>query len=47
MAVDAKEEFLSDLAGIEDPERKRKRIGARFVRVFEAEAARQAAAVGR
>jgi len=46
IAVDAKEEFLSDLAGVEDPERKRKLIGARFVRVFEAEAARLAAAWG-
>ncbi len=42
IAVDAKEDFLSDLAGITDPEVKRKRIGARFVRVFEAEAARLA-----
>jgi GMP synthase PP-ATPase subunit len=36
IAVDAKEDFLTDLAGVEDPERKRKLIGARFVRVFEA-----------
>jgi GMP synthase (glutamine-hydrolysing) len=42
IAVDAKEDFLSDLAGVEDPERKRKLIGARFVRVFESEAARLA-----
>lgn len=42
VAVDAKEEFLSDLAGVDDPEVKRKRIGARFVRVFEQEAARLA-----
>ncbi|MEZ4559876.1 MAG: glutamine-hydrolyzing GMP synthase [Caldilineaceae bacterium] len=42
VAVDAKEEFLTDLAGITDPEEKRKRIGARFIRVFEAEAARLA-----
>jgi len=42
VAVDAKEEFLSDLDGITDPEVKRKRIGTRFVRVFEAEAARLA-----
>ncbi|MCB9160172.1 MAG: hypothetical protein H6644_09980 [Caldilineaceae bacterium] len=28
VAVDAKEEFLTDLAGITDPEEKRKRIGA-------------------
>ncbi len=46
IAVDAKEDFLSDLAGIEDPEEKRKRIGTRFVRVFEAEAARLASAWG-
>lgn len=42
IAVDAKEEFLSDLAGVDDPEQKRKLIGARFVRTFEAEAARLA-----
>ena len=42
IAVDAKEEFLSDLAGVTDPERKRKLIGNRFVRVFESEAARLA-----
>lgn len=46
IAVDAKEEFLSDLQGVTDPEIKRKRIGARFVRVFEAEAARLAAEWG-
>ncbi len=46
VAVDAKEDFLSDLAGVDDPERKRKLIGARFIRVFEAEAARQALAWG-
>jgi GMP synthase (glutamine-hydrolysing) len=44
IAVDAKEEFLADLAGVTDPEVKRKAIGARFVRVFEAEAARLAVA---
>lgn len=43
VAVDAKEEFLGDLAEVTDPERKRKLIGARFIRVFEAEAARLAA----
>jgi GMP synthase (glutamine-hydrolysing) len=42
VAVDAKEDFLADLAGVDDPERKRKLIGARFIRVFESEAARQA-----
>ncbi len=35
IAVNAAEEFLADLAGVVDPELKRKRIGARFVRVFE------------
>ena len=38
VAVDAKEEFLSDLADIADPEQKRKLIGTRFVRTFETEA---------
>lgn len=46
VAVDAKEEFLADLAGVTDPERKRKLIGARFIRVFEGEAARLAAEWG-
>ncbi len=46
VAVDAKEDFLADLQGVSDPEHKRKAIGARFVRVFEAEAARQAAEWG-
>jgi GMP synthase (glutamine-hydrolysing) len=46
VAVDAKEDFLSDLAGVTDPERKRKLIGARFIRVFEAEAARLASTWG-
>jgi GMP synthase (glutamine-hydrolysing) len=39
--VDATDRFLTRLAGVEDPERKRKIIGEEFVRVFEAEAARQ------
>ena len=39
-AVDAKEAFLGDLAGVTDPEVKRKRIGTRFVRVFEEETER-------
>ncbi|MFG0319051.1 MAG: glutamine-hydrolyzing GMP synthase [Planctomycetota bacterium JB042] len=38
--VDAAEEFLSDLAGVEDPEVKRKRIGHRFIDVFRGEAER-------
>ncbi|HEX9038063.1 MAG TPA: glutamine-hydrolyzing GMP synthase [Ktedonobacterales bacterium] len=39
VAVGASERFLSRLAGVTDPERKRKIIGEEFVRVFEAEAA--------
>ncbi len=38
--VDAEEMFLSRLAGQSDPERKRKIIGAAFIEVFEAEAAK-------
>ncbi len=38
VAVDATEEFLSALAGVTDPEAKRKVIGEKFVRIFEAEA---------
>jgi GMP synthase (glutamine-hydrolysing) len=33
--VDAKERFLSALAGVSDPEQKRKIIGREFIRVFE------------
>ncbi len=33
--VDASEEFLNELSGVEDPERKRKRIGAKFIEVFD------------
>lgn len=36
--VDAKERFLGKLAGVTDPERKRKIIGEEFIRVFEQEA---------
>jgi GMP synthase (glutamine-hydrolysing) len=36
--VDASELFLGDLAGVTDPERKRKIIGGLFIDVFEAEA---------
>ncbi len=36
--VDATDRFLDKLAGIEDPEQKRKIIGAEFIRVFEEEA---------
>ncbi|MDP8944287.1 MAG: glutamine-hydrolyzing GMP synthase [Actinomycetota bacterium] len=38
VAVDAEERFLSRLAGVTDPERKRKVIGGEFIRVFEEEA---------
>jgi len=46
IAVNAVEEFLADLAGVTDPEQKRKRIGSRFVRVFEAAAGKAAATEG-
>jgi GMP synthase (glutamine-hydrolysing) len=35
IAVDAGERFVSKLAGVDDPERKRRIIGEEFVRVFE------------
>jgi GMP synthase (glutamine-hydrolysing) len=38
--VDAKERFLARLAGVVDPEQKRKIIGDEFIRVFEEEAAK-------
>ncbi|MGZ4233955.1 MAG: glutamine-hydrolyzing GMP synthase [Solirubrobacteraceae bacterium] len=38
VAVDAEERFLARLSGVTDPEEKRKRIGAEFIRVFEEEA---------
>jgi GMP synthase (glutamine-hydrolysing) len=38
--VEARERFLARLAGVEDPEQKRKIIGDEFIRVFEEEAAR-------
>jgi len=38
--VDAAEQFLGQLAGVSDPEAKRKIIGREFVEVFKAEAAR-------
>lgn len=38
--VDARERFLFKLAGVTDPEQKRKIIGEEFIRVFEDEAAR-------
>ncbi len=38
VTVDAAEEFLSALAGVADPEQKRKIIGEKFIRIFEREA---------
>lgn len=38
LALDAREEFLGALEGVVDPERKRKIIGEKFVRIFEREA---------
>ncbi len=40
IAVDASERFLAKLAGVMDPEQKRRIIGEEFVRVFEAEASK-------
>ncbi len=39
--VDAVDRFLGKLAGVEEPEKKRKIIGAEFIRVFEEEARKQ------
>ena len=44
IGVDASEKFFSDLAGITDPETKRKIIGRDFVEVFNAEAKKQTGA---
>ena len=40
IAVNAVEEYLEALAGVTDPEQKRRVIGEKFVRIFEREAAR-------
>ena len=40
IVADAQERFLGKLAGVEDPEQKRKIIGAEFIAVFEDEAKR-------
>jgi len=40
VVVDAQERFLEKLAGVDDPERKRRIIGEEFIRVFEEEAAK-------
>ncbi len=42
VAVNAVEEFLEALAGVADPEQKRKIIGEKFIRIFEREAVRAA-----
>jgi GMP synthase (glutamine-hydrolysing) len=46
VAVDAEARFLEKLAGVTDPEAKRKAIGAEFIRVFEEEAGKLAEASG-
>jgi GMP synthase (glutamine-hydrolysing) len=43
LAVDASVDFLGELAGVEEPEQKRKIIGRVFIEVFEREAKRLAA----
>jgi len=35
--IDAADKFLDDLAGVEDPQEKRRRIGHRFIEVFKSE----------
>jgi GMP synthase (glutamine-hydrolysing) len=46
VGVDASERFLKQLAGVTDPETKRKRIGGEFIAVFDEEATRIAQATG-
>ena len=46
IAVDARKLFLDALAGITDPEKKRKTIGRVFIEVFDAEAKKVTARVG-
>jgi len=46
VAVNASARFLAQLAGVTDPETKRKRIGAEFIAVFEEEARRIARQTG-
>ncbi len=46
VAVDASERFLAQLAGVTDPETKRKSIGAEFIAVFDDEATRIAKETG-
>ncbi len=40
VAVDASDRFITALEGVSEPEEKRKRIGATFIRVFESESAK-------
>lgn len=40
LGIDASEKFFGDLRGVEDPEKKRKIIGADFIEVFDSEAAK-------
>jgi GMP synthase (glutamine-hydrolysing) len=47
IGVDASERFLSQLAGVTDPEQKRKIIGREFIEVFDAEAHRITQQTGR
>lgn len=47
IGVDASERFLSHLAGVTDPEQKRKIIGREFIEVFDAEAHRITQETGR
>ncbi|PYP87520.1 MAG: GMP synthase (glutamine-hydrolyzing) [Candidatus Angelobacter sp. Gp1-AA117] len=47
VAVDASERFLNKLAGVTDPERKRKIIGNEFIEVFDEEAHRIERLIGR
>jgi GMP synthase (glutamine-hydrolysing) len=47
VAVDASQGFLEKLAGVTDPERKRKIIGNEFIRVFEAQAHRLEQEIGK
>jgi GMP synthase (glutamine-hydrolysing) len=46
VAVDAGDRFLAQLAGVTDPETKRKRIGAEFIAVFDDQATRIAKQTG-
>ena len=40
VTVDARQQFLGELAGVDDPEQKRKIIGREFIRAFERETAK-------